>query len=107
MRHSDASTRLTSGLPPVRWHLGKPMAPHNRSLTGPMRKGAWSMKSLSSLLLVSLGIGVAAPAAARPRVPATAGPGVGDGLVNLAGDAPLATGPVGPLGTWLGTGGVA
>src|SRR5207244_8461074 len=93
---------LTSGLPPVRWHLRKPMAPHNRSLTGPMRKGAWSMKSLSRLLLVSLSIGVAAPVAARPRVPATAWPGVGDVLLNLAVDAPLATVPVVPLATWLG-----
>src|SRR5207249_1160482 len=81
---------------------GKPMAPHNRSLTGPMRKGAWSMKSLSRLLVVSLCIGVAAPAAARPRVPATAWPGVGDVLLNLAVDAPLATVPVVPLATWLG-----
>src|SRR2546425_1507192 len=102
MRHSDASTRLTSGLPPVRRHLGKPMAPHNRSLTGPMRKGAWSMKSLSSLLLVSLCIGVVAPAAARPRVPVAAWPGVGDVLLNLTVDAPLATVPVVPLDTWLG-----
>src|SRR5256885_16527184 len=93
---------LTSGLPPVRWHLRKPMAPHNRSLTGPMRKGAWSMKSLSSLLLVSLSIGVAAPAAARPRVPVAAWPGVGDVLLNLTVDAPLATVPVVPLATWLG-----
>ena len=60
------------------------------------------MKSLSSLLLVSLCIGVAAPAAARPRVPATAWPGVGDVLLNLAVDAPLATVPVVPLATWLG-----
>src|SRR5437879_9357541 len=97
MRHSDASTRLTSGPPPVRWHLGKPMAPHNRSLTGPMRKGAWSMRTLSSLLLVSLSIGVVAPAAARPRAPVAAWPGVSDVLLNVAVAAPAAA----PVAAWL------
>ena len=76
------------------WHLGKPMTPHNRSPTGPMRKGAWSMKALSSLLLVSLCVGAVAPVAASPRVPVAAWPGVGDVLLNLTVDAPLATVPV-------------
>jgi hypothetical protein len=60
------------------------------------------MKPLSSLLLVSLCIGVAAPVAARPRVPAAAWPGVGDVLLNLTVNAPLATVPVVPLPTWMG-----
>ena len=60
------------------------------------------MKTLKSLLLVSLCIGVVAPAAARPRVPVAAWPGVGDVLLNLTVDAPLATVPVVPLATWLG-----
>src|SRR2546422_8530731 len=76
------------------WHLGRPMAPHYRSLTGPMRKGVWSMKSLSSLLLVSLSIAVAAPAAARPRALVAAWPGVSDVLLNLAVAAPVAAAPV-------------
>src|SRR5256712_4069866 len=70
------------------------MAPHYRSLTGPMRKGVWSMKSLSSLLLVSLSIAVAAPAAARPRALVAAWPGVSDVLLNLAVAAPVAAAPV-------------
>ena len=41
------------------------------------------MKALSSLLLVSLGIGVAAPAAARPPVRVAAWPGVSDVLLNV------------------------
>src|SRR5438552_1606721 len=80
------------------WHLGRPMAPHYRSLTGPMRKGVWSMKSLSSLLLVSLSIAVAAPAAARPRTPVAGRPGVSDVLLNLAVAAPVAAAPV---AAWL------
>jgi len=49
------------------------------------------MKALSSLLLVSLGIGVAAPAAARPSVAAL--PGVSDVLLNLNVAAPAPAGP--------------
>jgi hypothetical protein len=56
-----------------------------------MRKGAWSMKTLSSLLLVSLSIGVAAPAAARP--PVVTLPGVSDVLLNLNVAAPAPAGP--------------
>jgi hypothetical protein len=63
-----------------------------------MRKGAWSMKSLSSLLLVSLSIGVAAPVAARPRVPVGAWPGVSDVLLNIAVAAPVAAWS--PVATW-------
>jgi hypothetical protein len=48
------------------------------------------MKTLSSLLLVSLGIGVAAPAAARP---VAALPGVSDVLLNLNVAAPIPAGP--------------
>jgi len=29
--HSDASATPTSGLPPVRWRLGKPVGPHDQS----------------------------------------------------------------------------
>jgi hypothetical protein len=56
-----------------------------------MRKGASNMKTLSSLLLVSLSIGVAAPAAARP--PVVALPGVSDVLLNLNVAAPAPAGP--------------
>ena len=56
------------------------------------------MKSLSRLLLVSLSIGVAAPVAARPRVPVAAWPGVGDVLLNVAVAAPVAARS--PLATW-------
>src|SRR2546425_9964373 len=52
------------------------------------------MKSLSSLLLVSLSIAVAAPATARPRAPVAAWPGVSDVLLNLAVAAPVAAAPV-------------
>ena len=79
-----------------RWHLGKPMAPHYRSCTGPMKKGAWRMKSLSSLLLVSLSIAVTAPAAARPRTPVAAWPGVSDVLLSVAVAAPAAA----PVAAW-------
>src|SRR3981081_3557928 len=85
--YDDAVGPAACGWPP--W--GKPMTPHNRSLTGPMRKGAWSMKALSSLLLVSLGIGVAAPAAARPSGAALP---VGSAvLLNLNVAAPAPAGP--------------
>src|SRR2546427_2524903 len=70
-----------------------PMTPHNRSLTGPMRKGTWSMKTLSSLLLVSLTIRVAAPLAAAPRRAVAAWPGIGgvsDVLLNVKVAAPVA-----------------
>src|SRR6267378_7416438 len=66
-----------------------------------MRKGAWSMKPLSSLLLVSLSIGVAAPVAARPRVPVAGWPGVSDVLLNVAAPAPVAAWP-GFLAAWPG-----
>src|SRR5437879_4344667 len=36
--HSDASATPTSGLPPVRWRLGKPVGPHDPILTGPTGK---------------------------------------------------------------------
>jgi len=52
------------------------------------------MKSLSSLLLVSLSIAVTAPAAARPRALVAAWPGVSDVLLNLAVAAPVAATPV-------------
>ena len=48
------------------------------------------MKSLSSLLLVSLTIGVATPLVARPRVPVAAWPGVSDVLLNVNVAAPAA-----------------
>src|SRR2546425_9896218 len=96
--HRDAALRglyeAHVGPAARRWHLGKPMAPHYRSCTGPMKRGAWRMKSLSSLLLVSLSIAVTAPAAARPRTPVAAWPGVSDVLLNLAVAAPVAATPV-------------
>ncbi|HYU37566.1 MAG TPA: hypothetical protein VEL29_06480 [Gemmatimonadales bacterium] len=59
------------------------------------------MKTLSSLLLVSLSIGVAAPVAARPSVAAL--PGVSDVLLNLNVAAPVSAGPRAvPLNAWLG-----
>jgi len=48
------------------------------------------MKSLSSLLLASLTIAVAAPAAVRPRVPVAAWPGVSDVLLGVRVAAPVA-----------------
>jgi hypothetical protein len=63
-----------------------------------MRKGAWSMKSLSSLLLMSLTFGAAAPVAASPRRPVAAWPGVSDVLLNVAVAAPVAAASV---AAWL------
>jgi len=60
------------------------------------------MKTLSSLLLVSLCIGLAAPAAAHSRAPIPAWPGVTDVLLNLNTAAPVATVPATSLPTWLG-----
>ncbi len=51
------------------------------------------METLSSLLLVSLSIGVAAPVAASPGVPVAGLPGVSDVLLNIAVTAPAAVSP--------------
>ena len=58
------------------------------------------MKTLSSLLLVSLSIGVAAPVAASPRVPVAGVPGVSDVLRNIAVAAPVAAWPGVSVATW-------
>src|SRR5437016_210412 len=102
MQHSEAATTSTSGLPPVRWHLGKPTRPHDLSYW-PDGKGALNMKALGKALLVLLSVGVAAPAAARPRVPAAAWPGVSDVLRNLNVAAPVSARPLAvPVTAWLG-----
>src|SRR6267143_6920754 len=62
-----------------------------------MRKGAWNIKSLSSWLLVSLSLAVAAPAAARPRA---SWPGVSDVLLNVNVAAPVAAWPTTPVAGW-------
>src|SRR5438552_8812738 len=92
MQHSEAATTSTSGLPPVRWHLGKPMHPHDLSYW-PDGKGVLNMKALGKALLVLLSVGVAASAAARPRVPPGAWPGVSDVLLNAAVAEPAAAWP--------------
>ena len=61
------------------------------------------MSSLRNSLLLLLSVGVAAPAAARPRGPAAAFPGVSDVLLNLHVAAPVFAGPRAlPLTAWLG-----
>src|SRR5256885_11758042 len=55
------------------------------------------MKAVN-LFLVLFNVGLAAPAAARPRVPVAAWPGVGDVLLNVAVAAPVAARS--PLATW-------
>ena len=59
------------------------------------------MKAVNLFLVLS-NVGLAAPLAARPRVPVAAWPGVADVLLNLTVNAPLATVPVVPLPTWMG-----
>ena len=56
------------------------------------------METLSSLLLVSLSIGVTAPVSARPRVPVAPWPGVSDVLRNIAVATPAAAWS--PVATW-------
>ena len=58
------------------------------------------MKTLSRLLLVSLCVGVAAPAAARPRR-SVVWPGVNDVLLNLNVAAPAAALPRNPISPWV------
>src|SRR2546426_12531812 len=54
------------------------------------------MKAVT-LFLVLCNVGVAAPAAARPRAPVAAWPGVSDVLLNVAVAAPAAA----PVAAWL------
>jgi len=60
------------------------------------------MKVVRTLLFVLLSVGVAAPVAASPAVPATAWPGVSDVLLNVAGPAPEAAWPGVPVVAWPG-----
>ena len=61
------------------------------------------MKALGKALLVLLSVGVAAPAAARPRVPPGPWPGVSDVLRNLNVAAPVSARPLAvPVTAWLG-----
>ena len=59
------------------------------------------MKAVCSVLFVLLIIGVAAPVAASPAVPAAAWPGVSDVLLTVAAPAPVAAWP-GVLAAWPG-----
>src|SRR5438552_8083808 len=60
------------------------------------------MTAVRTLLFVLLSVGVAAPVAASPTVPATAWPGVSDVLLNVAGPAPEAVWPGVPVVAWPG-----
>src|SRR2546425_13269491 len=60
------------------------------------------MKAVGTLLFVLLSVGVAAPVAASPAVPAAAWPGVSDVLLNVAGPAPEAAWPGVPVAAWPG-----
>src|SRR2546426_5019448 len=60
------------------------------------------MKAVRTLLFVLLSVGVAAPVAASPAVPASAWPGVSDVLLNVAGPAPEAAWPGVPAAAWPG-----
>ena len=59
------------------------------------------MKAVRTLYFVLLSVGVAAPLAASPAVPAAAWPGVSDVLLTVAAPAPVAAWP-GVLAAWPG-----